>query len=210
MKQFMLAMTAAGLMLAATAANAAILQATVTPAGAIALIGSGATVVDFEGYAEGDYPLISNAGLTIVPNNGHAFVDSQYAGQYNNFGQRSLHNCYCADSFGSLTFNLASPVNGFGFFFGASDIAWTFSTYDPDGNLLDSLAIGPTNASNAGDFYYTLDTIGSATLRGDSSDYIFIDHVVFGAVPEPAAWALMIAGFGMIGGALRRQRLAIA
>jgi hypothetical protein len=29
---------------------------------------------------------------------------------------------------------------------------------------------------------------------------------VAGAVPEPASWALMIAGFGLIGGALRRSR----
>ena len=27
-----------------------------------------------------------------------------------------------------------------------------------------------------------------------------------GAVPEPAAWAMMIAGFGLVGGALRRQK----
>lgn len=30
----------------------------------------------------------------------------------------------------------------------------------------------------------------------------------FAAVPEPAAWGLMIAGFGMAGGALRRRRTA--
>jgi hypothetical protein len=29
-----------------------------------------------------------------------------------------------------------------------------------------------------------------------------------GAVPEPASWALMIAGFGMVGGSLRRARRA--
>ncbi len=29
-------------------------------------------------------------------------------------------------------------------------------------------------------------------------------------VPEPASWAMMIAGFGMVGGALRRRRVAVA
>jgi hypothetical protein len=32
----------------------------------------------------------------------------------------------------------------------------------------------------------------------------------FGAVPEPASWAMMIGGFGMIGGALRRRRTGFA
>ena len=30
------------------------------------------------------------------------------------------------------------------------------------------------------------------------------------AVPEPASWALMIAGFGMVGTALRRRKVAVA
>jgi hypothetical protein len=30
------------------------------------------------------------------------------------------------------------------------------------------------------------------------------------AVPEPASWALMIGGFGMAGGMLRRRRTAVA
>lgn len=31
-------------------------------------------------------------------------------------------------------------------------------------------------------------------------------NMVTGGVPEPTTWALMIAGFGMVGGALRRRR----
>jgi PEP-CTERM motif len=31
-----------------------------------------------------------------------------------------------------------------------------------------------------------------------------------GAVPEPASWAMMIAGFGFIGGALRRRKASVA
>ena len=29
-----------------------------------------------------------------------------------------------------------------------------------------------------------------------------------GAVPEPASWAMMVAGFGLVGGALRRRSMA--
>lgn len=35
-----------------------------------------------------------------------------------------------------------------------------------------------------------------------------LDGRAFNAVPEPASWALMIAGFGVVGGAMRRRRLA--
>ncbi|MBM6577743.1 PEP-CTERM sorting domain-containing protein [Microvirga sp. SRT01] len=29
-----------------------------------------------------------------------------------------------------------------------------------------------------------------------------------GAVPEPSTWAMMIVGFGMVGGAMRRRRVS--
>ncbi len=33
-----------------------------------------------------------------------------------------------------------------------------------------------------------------------------VTDVTAGAVPEPATWAMLIAGFGVIGGAMRRRR----
>lgn len=47
----------------------------------------------------------------------------------------------------------------------------------------------------------------TATVPGNGG--VFFDDVrVSGAVPEPAAWSLMIAGFGLTGAALRRRRPA--
>jgi len=38
----------------------------------------------------------------------------------------------------------------------------------------------------------------------------FIDPGRSGAVPEPASWALMLSGFGLVGGALRARRRSVA
>lgn len=38
------------------------------------------------------------------------------------------------------------------------------------------------------------------------SGTISVDYTPFAVVPEPDAWALLIAGFGLVGGAMRRRR----
>lgn len=35
--------------------------------------------------------------------------------------------------------------------------------------------------------------------------YVWVDNVSLTAVPEPAAWTLMVGGFGFVGGAMRRR-----
>lgn len=45
-------------------------------------------------------------------------------------------------------------------------------------------------------------------LNQVSGNWVFVSEVTFGSdVPEPASWAMMIAGFGLVGGALRRRRM---
>ena len=44
--------------------------------------------------------------------------------------------------------------------------------------------------------------------NNDSADGYRLDSISVAAVPEPATWALMIAGFGLAGAALRRRRVA--
>jgi len=53
--------------------------------------------------------------------------------------------------------------------------------------------------------------IGGFTLSpfGSEGNYS-IDDVSITAVPEPAAWAMMIAGFGLVGMAMRRRRTGVA
>jgi hypothetical protein len=57
-------------------------------------------------------------------------------------------------------------------------------------------------------------TVGTFTLLpfafGTSGGYtVTIKEVIAAAVPEPATWAMMLVGFGMIGGAARYRRRAV-
>ena len=48
----------------------------------------------------------------------------------------------------------------------------------------------------------------TATVGGNGG--VFFDNLsVTGGVPEPAVWAMMLAGFGLMGAALRRRRGAL-
>ena len=61
---------------------------------------------------------------------------------------------------------------------------------------------------------YTLsgfDNLVSLVFSNPTNGYIAIDNIdtgANGAVPEPASWALMLGGFGLVGGAMRSRRSA--
>jgi choice-of-anchor C domain-containing protein len=53
----------------------------------------------------------------------------------------------------------------------------------------------------------TQTTLGFLSGAGGNNAGVLLDAVsVTGAVPEPAAWALMIVGFGLVGSAARRRK----
>jgi len=56
-------------------------------------------------------------------------------------------------------------------------------------------------------FTVAQDTTLAFAATGISNSYGgYIDSVNLAAVPEPATWAMMIGGFGLVGGAMRRRR----
>ena len=67
--------------------------------------------------------------------------------------------------------------------------------------LLGTSFSGPAWASGTLVLYYW------DTFTADNTHSV---DVTISTVPEPATWAIMIAGFGLAGGALRRRRLATA
>ncbi|QXQ08582.1 PEPxxWA-CTERM sorting domain-containing protein [Sphingosinicellaceae bacterium] len=56
--------------------------------------------------------------------------------------------------------------------------------------------------------HWRFDTDASLVIGSDVSRSVF-DARAFAAVPEPASWTLMVAGFGLVG-FIRRRRTVVA
>jgi len=199
------------LLFAASLAQASTIYVQTTPLGATMIPGLvGSTVIDFESPAPGTYTTLTLSGVTFTPDAGNLmWVDGAYAGNYNTFGQ-SLHNNYNPQSFNVLTINFNGTTSGFGFFWGASDTAWTLTAYDAASNPIETYVLPITGPSNAGDFVGLLDPgIAWATLSGTGGDYIFVDNFEFNptgtSTPEPGSLLLLGSGIVGIGGMLRRR-----
>jgi hypothetical protein len=85
-----------------------------------------------------------------------------------------------------------------------------------NGSVISSGALDGSNLTDTswvdGYVAFTIGTASLLSLRAagtDDSYGIYIDDVRLAGtgVPEPAAWALMLAGFGLVGSAMRRRGL---
>ena len=61
-----------------------------------------------------------------------------------------------------------------------------------------------------GTFFGAVDNVNVAFSGGRSVNANFEVAAATPAVPEPATWAMMIAGFGLVGGAMRRRKTSVA
>jgi hypothetical protein len=71
------------------------------------------------------------------------------------------------------------------------------------GSFVTAISVG--SGGGAGDYHAFADNVTLATGTG-STTYNF----EVAAVPEPASWALMLTGFGLVGATMRRRRIRVA
>lgn len=78
---------------------------------------------------------------------------------------------------------------------GASSPSAIWEVIVPTGGALSLVVLEVTPTAGDLGFSYTIEAFSNAS-GGEN----------FGTVPEPASWAMMIAGFGLVGAAARRRR----
>ena len=105
------------------------------------------------------------------------------------------------------------PSNGF-FNYGLADLT-AFSATFVNGALtalsFDTNALSPISTDGNGDFglqSFRVTGLGPGSASTFNGDFQLLTsgQIEIAAVPEPATWALMIIGFGMVGGAVRARR----
>ncbi|WP_394763224.1 PEPxxWA-CTERM sorting domain-containing protein [Phenylobacterium sp.] len=144
-----------------------------------------------------------NADVALDTNGGSAFAPNNYGGSGGpGTAIDGIYSAYpleyvsvgTAGDYLDITFANATTLAGLSIY-GRPDCCsdrdiYNFDIRDQDGQ---SLYSGILDADNTGH-------VGSVAF----------DRPVGGGVPEPATWALMIGGFGLAGGALRRRRAALS
>ena len=72
------------------------------------------------------------------------------------------------------------------------------------------ITLSPETFNENEDDRHQNDELAGGSWKDADVQATLVQTVNAAAVPEPASWALMIGGFGMAGGMLRRRRTAVA
>jgi hypothetical protein len=195
--------------------------ATLLLLGAVAAAPAAATTIDFSAQAAGTIVTSQFAGLTFslsggpsaapAPIIGYGFLDTVLS--LNNSGVFGLNtNGYPTGSL--LTVDFAAPTSGISFTFNnyGTGNGSSASFYDAGNVLIGSLALDGIGSLTPYSFAGTgVSRVVFNNATGGGGSWIFgVGQLTYGAVPEAASWAMLIAGFGLVGAAARRRRMVVA
>ncbi len=161
-----------------------------------------------------DFESGTPAGLT----GNFAIVQGSVAGQYAApLGDTTNYLTVPIEgSAGAATLVLTTPLTSLSLYWGSIDAYNTISFADASGNSLGSfmgadIPPAPADGSQGNalnnrrvNFDFGGSTAASVTFTSGSKAFE-VDNIA-GAVPEPATWAMLITGMGMVGAAARRRR----
>lgn len=128
-----------------------------------------------------------------------------------NFPQSGNNNIAFAD--GAFSFGADFNQNFGGGSQRGTPVLFTLDAFDTLGVLVASLDFSVDSDSSTFFGITSTDLLGSIKVRSGENGYAVLDNASFGAgatVPEPASWAMLIAGFGLVGTAMRRRVAAAA
>ena len=113
----------------------------------------------------------------------------------------------------TATLSLGGVYKYVSFYWGSIDDYNTLELLDAGNNVLatiSGLALLPANGDQSSQvtnrrINLSSDAVNVASLRLTSTSQAFEIDTVAAAVPEPATWAMMLGGFGLLGAAMRRR-----
>ncbi len=171
----------------------------------------------YSGGTSGDGNSGTNYGVTFTNN----------ALAINSYNGNSEPNPGILYFLGGASVNItyaAGFTTGFSFYYASNTPTSAVTVYDGvdgTGNVLASLDL--TQNYDAGCGGYCVWTPVGVTFAGiaksidfaGGADYVAYDQITFGSavaggVPEAATWAMLITGFGLVGFAARRRKVALA
>jgi hypothetical protein len=158
------------------------------------------TTIDFEGYSNG-----TTVGSTYAAQ-GIVFTDAEFKQCGGGCPTPAFGIFISSANYSSpITATFTGTARDFSFA-NVSNSGGTAVAYGSGGTLLETINF----AAYPGSFSFTSNNIASVVFSGSQFGVDNFSYTLNGAVPEPATWALMILGFGAVGGAMRRRQSVAA
>lgn len=171
---------------------------------------SGGVVETFDAGPAGEQNNLTLGNVTYRGMDGTFTIGNAYIGDYNT---RGIYSVYNGDDGipANFRFDFGTPVQAFGFNWGAADVNWVLNAYNSDDVLLESYVIPGTQSSNAGEYFgISALNIAYATLvMQGSGDYVFIDNFTYSGEALPVAPALPVPALSQLALILMALMLAV-